>query len=119
MVKARIIGEMKFDNGENVPDLDDVLSFDYFLAVHKLVVEFAMKLIMEMTHELKGKRREALENYEDDLFEDLLLQEVLLEDKAVYVIRNFLFPVLDLRTRDLVKAKVKYLLDPALNSQFE
>ena len=102
-----------------MPDQDDVLTFDYFIAVHKLSVEFALKLISEQKDELRQQRREALENYEDELFEDLLLQDVLLEDKAVDEIRSILLAELGLRTRDLVKAKVKYLLDPASNSKFE
>ena len=53
-VQARIIGEMKFDIGKNLPDLDDVLSLDYCMAVYKLVLEFAMKLTTVMKHELKG-----------------------------------------------------------------
>jgi len=36
---------------------------------------------------LREKRREALENYEDDLFEELLLQDVYIEDKAGDMIR--------------------------------
>ena len=60
-----------------------------------------------------------MENYEDELFEDLLLQEVLLEQKAMDLIRDVVYQKLDLRTRDIVKAKVKYMHDAELNSRFE
>ena len=61
---------------------------------------------------MREERREALENYEDELFEELVLQAVLLEQKAIENFRDIVYPAVDLRTRDLIKAKVKYLLDP-------
>ena len=44
---------MQFNNEEAMPDQDDVLTFDYFIAVHKLSVEFALKLISEQKDELR------------------------------------------------------------------
>ena len=69
--------------------------------------------------ELKEQRREALENYEDELFESLVLETVLLEQKAVEKFKDIVYPEVDLRTRDLIKAKVKYLMDPEQNAKFE
>lgn len=62
--------------------------------------------------EMRVERREALECYEDELFEELVLQAVLLEQKVIENIKEIVYPEVDLRTRDLIKAKVKYLMDP-------
>jgi len=68
---------------------------------------------------LEAQRREALENYEDEVFEDLVLKQVLFEHKTEEALRDVVFSELGLRTRDIVKAKVKYLMDADLNARFE
>ena len=93
-------------------DEDNALTFEFFLAVNRVIVTCAYRQIEPQLTDLKLERREALENYEDDLFEDLVLKTVLLEQKAIDKFKDFVYPqVEDLRTRDLIKAKVKYLMD--------
>ena len=53
------------------------------------------------------------------MFEDLMLQTVLLESKAMDLLREKVYQELGLRIRDIVKAKVKYMHDPSLNTQFD
>ena len=60
-----------------------------------------------------------MESYEDELFDDLVLQTVLVEHKAIEILRDIVYPEVDLRPRDLIKAKVKYLMDPIQNAKFE
>ena len=69
-------------------------------------------MIEEQMTEMRQERREALESYEDELFEELVLQAILLEQKVIESIKDILYPELDIRPRDLIKAKVKYLMDP-------
>ena len=68
---------------------------------------------------MRQERREALESYEDELFEELVLQAILLEQKVIESIKDILYPELDIRPRDLIKAKVKYLMDPEQNAKYE
>ena len=70
-------------------------------------------------NEICEQRREALESYEDELHEELVLKTVLTEQRVIEKFRNIVYPVVDLRTRDLIKAKVKYLMDPVMNMKFE
>ena len=60
-----------------------------------------------------------MESYEDELFDDLVLQTVLVEHRAIEILRDIVYPEVDLRPRDLIKAKVKYLMDPVQNAKFE
>ena len=69
--------------------------------------------------DIRQERREALENYEDELFEDLVLKTVLLEQKVIEKFKDIVYPEVDLRTRDIIKAKVKYLMNAEQNSKFE
>ena len=69
--------------------------------------------------DFRDQRREAIESYEDELFEDLVLQTVYKEQTAVEVFRDIVYPEIDLGRRDLIKAKVKYLMDPVQNAKFE
>ena len=96
-----------------------MLTFDFFVAVNKTIVTLAYQHIEPQMTELREQRREALENYEDELFEDLVLQSVLLEQKAIENFGPIVYPEVDLRTRDLIKAKVRYLMDPEQNTKFE
>ena len=113
--ETNILGLPQF----NEDDEDDTLTFDYFMRVNKLIITFALRSIKIQIQDLREERREALENYEDELFQDLLLQQIHLEGKAMDAISIIVYADLNLRMRDIVKAKVKYLHDPALNSQFE
>ena len=47
------------------------------------------------------------------------MQTVLLESKAIDLLREKVYKELGLRIRDIVKAKVKYMHDPVLNTQFD
>ena len=49
------------------------MTFEYFLTVNKLILTFTLKQIKNVTDELKQERREALENYDDELYDDLVL----------------------------------------------
>ena len=53
------------------------------------------------------------------MFDDLVHQTVLVEHKAIEVFRDIVYPEVDLRPRDLIKAKVKYLMDPVQNAKIE
>ena len=118
-VKSRSaeLGEPQFD--DPMYSEDCALSFEYFLNVNKVIVECALKQVETLLNELKEQRREALESYEDELFDDLVLQTVLVEHKAIEILRDIVYPEVDLRPRDLIKAKVKYLMDPVQNAKFE
>ena len=81
-LKASELSEIKF-----VEDLeDDTIAFEYFLNVNKLILTFALLQIEGLVRELQSQRREALENYEDDLFDDLILEQLLVEQKALEAI---------------------------------
>ena len=118
--QAKVLGEPVFnDEGDDGANEKYTLSFQYFLNVNKLVITYAIRQAAPVMADIKAKRREALENYEDDLFEDLVMQTVLVEQKTIEVFRSVLYSQLDLRPRDLIKAKVKYLMDPEYNAKFE
>ena len=71
---------------------DSALSFEYFLNVNKVIVECALKQVESLLNELKELRREALESYEDELFDDLVLQTVLVEHRATEIMRDIVYP---------------------------
>lgn len=52
------------------------------------MLTFALKQIKPYLQELKDERREALENYDDELFDNLVLQTVMLEQKSVGVFKD-------------------------------
>ena len=62
------------------------------MAINRVIVTCAYKQIEPQLGDLKAERREALENYEDDLYEDLVLKTVLLEQKAVEKFKDFVYP---------------------------
>lgn len=112
---AKSLGEPEF----NDEDEDGALTFEYFVRVNHVIVEHALEQISGQLKEMRDRRREAIENYEDDVFEELVLQTVLLEQRSIEIFQSIVYPAVDLRTRDLIKAKVKYLMNSDQNSKFE
>lgn len=60
-----------------------------------------------------------MENYDDELYDDVVLQTILAEVKTMDVFKDIVNALLELRPRELIKAKVKYLLDPEYQAKFE
>lgn len=48
-----------------------------------MIVNHALTQVSEQLKDLRERRREAIESYEDDLFEELVLQTVMLEQKSI------------------------------------
>ena len=49
--------------------------------------------------DLRNRRIEAIESYEDELHDELVLQTVYLEQTVIEIFRDIVFPVLDLTKR--------------------
>ena len=91
---AQALGEPQFTE-----DTDDALTFDYFVSVHEVAVRHAFIHLEQMMKDLRNRRIEAIESYEDELHDELVLQTVYLEQTVIEIFRDIVFPVLDLTKR--------------------